>query len=153
MVIRRLNRNSEPQASIEAGQYTLQYVYTLFPCRTIYIFRLLHQLLQYNIHSFKLSTADMFMPISAAISFQTRSAFSASVTVHTRENWPSHICPTSLPNLPLLIALQPTFHLGVDRMPLLSSTPSFSVPKRHIRIAVQARILTSSMMSYATLPK
>lgn len=26
MVIRRLDRNSEPQASIEAGQYTLQYV-------------------------------------------------------------------------------------------------------------------------------
>ena len=26
MVIRRLNRNSEPQASIEAGKYTLQYV-------------------------------------------------------------------------------------------------------------------------------
>lgn len=25
MVIRRLNRNSEPQASIEAGQYTLQW--------------------------------------------------------------------------------------------------------------------------------
>lgn len=27
MVIRRLNRNSEPQASIEAGKYTLQYVW------------------------------------------------------------------------------------------------------------------------------
>lgn len=27
MVIRRLNRNSEPQASIEAGQYTMQYAY------------------------------------------------------------------------------------------------------------------------------
>lgn len=26
MVLRRLNRNSEPQASIESGQYTLQYV-------------------------------------------------------------------------------------------------------------------------------
>lgn len=26
MIIRRLNRNSEPQASIEAGKYTLQYV-------------------------------------------------------------------------------------------------------------------------------
>jgi vesicle transport protein SEC22 len=25
MIIRRLNRNSEPQASIEAGKYTLQY--------------------------------------------------------------------------------------------------------------------------------
>ena len=32
MIIRRLNRNSEPQASIEAGKYTLQYdeLYTLF---------------------------------------------------------------------------------------------------------------------------
>lgn len=29
MVIRRLNRNSEPQASIEAGQYTLQSVLPL----------------------------------------------------------------------------------------------------------------------------
>jgi vesicle transport protein SEC22 len=29
MVLRRLNRNSEPQASIESGQYTLQYVQTL----------------------------------------------------------------------------------------------------------------------------
>lgn len=29
MVIRRLNRNSEPQASIEAGQYTLQCVFSL----------------------------------------------------------------------------------------------------------------------------
>lgn len=29
MIIRRLNRNSEPQASIEAGRYTLQYVYPL----------------------------------------------------------------------------------------------------------------------------
>ena len=28
MVIRRLNRNSEPQASIEAGQYSLQYVFS-----------------------------------------------------------------------------------------------------------------------------
>ncbi len=27
MIIRRLNRNSEPQASIEAGKYTLQYVW------------------------------------------------------------------------------------------------------------------------------
>ena len=27
MIIRRLNRNSEPQASIEAGKYTLQYVH------------------------------------------------------------------------------------------------------------------------------
>ena len=27
MIIRRLNRNSEPQASIEAGKYTLQCVY------------------------------------------------------------------------------------------------------------------------------
>jgi hypothetical protein len=26
MVLRRLNRNSEPQASIESGAYTLQYV-------------------------------------------------------------------------------------------------------------------------------
>ncbi len=26
MIIRRLNRNSEPQASIEAGKHTLQYV-------------------------------------------------------------------------------------------------------------------------------
>jgi hypothetical protein len=26
MVLRHLNRNSEPQASIESGQYTLQYV-------------------------------------------------------------------------------------------------------------------------------
>lgn len=31
MVIRRLNRNSEPQASIEAGQYTLQSVTPLLP--------------------------------------------------------------------------------------------------------------------------
>ena len=30
MVLRRLNRNSEPQASIESGQYTLQYVSYLF---------------------------------------------------------------------------------------------------------------------------
>lgn len=30
MVLRRLNRNSEPQASIESGQYTIQYVYS-FP--------------------------------------------------------------------------------------------------------------------------
>ena len=31
MVVRRLNRNSEPQASIEAGKYTLQYVACPFP--------------------------------------------------------------------------------------------------------------------------
>ena len=37
MIIRRLNRNSEPQASIEAGKYTLQYVYphaSSDPCGT-----------------------------------------------------------------------------------------------------------------------
>ena len=27
MILRRLNRNSEPQASIESGAYTLQYVH------------------------------------------------------------------------------------------------------------------------------
>lgn len=37
MIIRRLNRNSEPQASIEAGKYTLQYVClpSLFCERTV----------------------------------------------------------------------------------------------------------------------
>lgn len=34
MVIRRLNRNSEPQASIEAGQYTLQSVFLLLTTLT-----------------------------------------------------------------------------------------------------------------------
>jgi len=29
MILRRLNRNSEPQASIESGPYTLQYVFYL----------------------------------------------------------------------------------------------------------------------------
>jgi hypothetical protein len=39
MVIRRLNRNSEPQASIEAGQYTLQYVYA-FPLQSLSLLNL-----------------------------------------------------------------------------------------------------------------
>jgi len=30
LVLRRLSRNSEPQASIESGQYTLQYVRKIF---------------------------------------------------------------------------------------------------------------------------
>ena len=30
LVLRRLSRNSEPQASIESGQYTLQYVPDIF---------------------------------------------------------------------------------------------------------------------------
>ena len=30
MILRRLNRNSEPQASIESGAYTLQYVDIFF---------------------------------------------------------------------------------------------------------------------------
>ena len=41
MVIRRLNRNSEPQASIEAAQYTLQYAYTYFLYGSILFFGLL----------------------------------------------------------------------------------------------------------------
>lgn len=41
MVIRRLNRNSEPQASIEAGQYTLQYAY-IFSYKRLLRFGLLH---------------------------------------------------------------------------------------------------------------
>lgn len=33
LILRRLNRNSEPQATIESGAYTLQYVHTSWKLR------------------------------------------------------------------------------------------------------------------------
>ena len=143
MIIKKLNKNSEPQASIECTKHTIQYVSISFlptpstPLSPPPLPPLLHQLT--NLHP--------------ATPSPTASASSPSATSLTRASWPSPTCPTSPPSSPPPTLRRSTSRRSAGPTPLSSSTPSSSAPRRPTRTRAPPPTWTGLTTSCATLPR
>lgn len=119
-LLRRVNRNSEPQATIESGQFTIQSV---------------------RQHALPSKSHSDLAP--AAIPSKTPSSSSASATSPTRASSPSPTSATWPPSSP-----PPTRHSSTSRRRagptrLSSSTRSYSAPRRPTRTRARRRTSTS----------
>lgn len=132
LVLRRLNRNSEPEASIECGQYTLQCVALYFLASKYFC-------------SFSLTaiTNHAYVPVLAATLFPLISPSSQLLRPHTHENLPSFTSLIFLQSFSRHTHHRSSTARACVHTLLQSSTLSFSAPRPPIRMRAPLRILIS----------
>ena len=131
MVIRRLNKNSEPQASIEADKYTIQCV-----CP----FRLKLSLCYMSSRPASL----VYLPTSSGASFPSWSLLTIILTA-TSYNPPSSFLPSA--TVPILVSSRlPTFPTWLPNSPPLTHHNNTSRP-------TAAPTLSSSSILLSSVPR
>ena len=120
---RRINRNSEPQASIESDHFNIQYI---------------------QLSKLTLQTANPSLPATLS---RIRYAFSASVTSPIHENSLLPTLPTWPRNLQMSTRRNNTLVLTAARMRLSSSILSSKRQRRHIKTRGHRRTWTRYRMS------
>ena len=143
LVLRRLNRNAEPQASIESGQYT----YQLVKAPRCFSLQVILPIITYTYPSISKVPLKSHTRILTVISSKNHLYSSAFVTSLTHASLPLRTFPTCTLSSPPPIHRRSISPQGVDRTRSSNSTPSSNARRRHTKIVARPRTWINSMTS------